>query len=650
MTERRMAVPAADPTALQPERRLVRARLEALLATGVAPKIAAWLLSFGFVFVLAADSGGYWPTTWGWSTLVLSLVGGLVLVLRAEIRFGVLEKAAGLALLAFIAWGLLSALWSPSAAEPLLQSQRLLVYAAALLAALLLARSRSYYALLAGTWCAIALICIYSLLTRLVPDRLGFVDTLAGYRLEQPLGYWNSLGVFATVGTVLALGFAARSGHATVRALAAASTVPLVSTLYFTFSRGSWISLGLGLLVTLALDRRRLQLFTLLLVVGPWPALAVWHASGSEPLTRIGTGLAAAAHAGHRFLLVEVGLSAAAATAVLVFTVVERRAPVARRLRLAYAAVIVLVIAGALAAGVVRFGSPATVARHLYDGFVGPGVTIQHGNLNRRLFDLSGGPRIPQWKVAWREYKAHPGLGSGLGTYERYWNQLRPTNGKVVNAHNLYLETLAELGPAGLALLVLVLAMPLVAFLKARRRSLAAAAAGAYAAYLVHVAVDWDWQIPAVTLAALFCGAALLAAARTGHESRLQWRLPVLGLILVVAAFAFVGLRGNRAVAASEAAANGGNLPAAIDHARTAARWAPWSARPWQLLGEAESRQNRLGAARADLRKAAKKDPDDWSIWLDLALASTGRERRHALAEAFRLNPLDPVVASFRGS
>jgi len=612
--------------------------------------VQAWLLSFALILVLAANSGGYWPTTWGWSTLVLSLVAGLALVLRLEIRLSVLEKAAALALLAFTAWGLLSALWSPSATEPLLQSQRTLVYVAALLAALLLARSRSYSALLAGTWCAITLVCIYSLLTRLVPDRLGFVDTLAGYRLEQPLGYWNSLGVFAAIGTLLALGFAARSRRATVRALAAASTVPLVSVLYFTFSRGSWISLGFGLLVALAFDRRRLRLITLLLVVSPWPAIAVWHASGSEPLTRLGTGLAAAAHAGHRFLLVEVGLSAAAAAAVLVFTLVERRVPIGRRLWLAYAGVVVLLIVGALAAGVVRFGSPPTVARHLYDGFVGPGGTIQHGNLNQRLFDLSGGQRIPQWKVAWREYKAHPGLGSGLGTYERYWNQLRPTNGKVINAHNLYLETLAELGPVGLALLVLFLAAPLVALLKARRRSLASAAAGAYVAYLVHAAVDWDWQFPAVTLAALFCGFALLAAARTGHEPLLQRRLPVLGLILVVAVFAFVGLRGNRAIGASEAAANRGSLRVSIAHARTAARWAPWSARPWQLIGEAEWRQHRLSAARADLRKAAAKDPADWSIWLDLGLASTGRERHHALAEAFRLNPLDPIVASFRGS
>jgi Flp pilus assembly protein TadD len=73
----------------------------------------------------------------------------------------------------------------------------------------------------------------------------------------------------------------------------------------------------------------------------------------------------------------------------------------------------------------------------------------------------------------------------------------------------------------------------------------------------------------------------------------------------------------------------------------------PWSARPWQLRGEAETARHRLAVARADLRKAAAKDPADASIWLDLALASSGAERARALAEAARLNPLDPVIASF---
>jgi hypothetical protein len=39
----------------------------------------------------------------------------------------------------------------------------------------------------------------------------------------------------------------------------------------------------------------------------------------------------------------------------------------------------------------------------------------------------------------------------------------------------------------------------------------AAGATGAYTAFLVHAAVDWDWEVPAVTIAGLACGAALLS-------------------------------------------------------------------------------------------------------------------------------------------
>ena len=609
-----------------------------------------WLLPFAVVLVLATDDGGYSPTTWGWGALVLFAAAALALVLRTEPRVGALEALFLLALFGFLGWGLLSSLWSPSLTEPLLQSQLTLVYVAGALAVLLLARSRSYHALLAGVWTAVALVCTYSLLTRLVPDRLGFVDALAGYRLAQPLGYWNGLGVLAAVGALLALGFALRSRYLAVRALAAATTVPLVSTLYFTFSRGAWIALGAGLLATLVLDLRRLQLVSGLLVIGPWAALAVWRASGSEPLTRTGTRLDTAAHAGHRFLVVELALAAAAAAAGLALAVGERRLHPPRAMRFVYIGLIVTVAAVGLAAVVVRFGSPPTIAQHLYRDFVGPGTSATNGNLNRRLFTLSGGQRIPQWKVAWREYEAHPWLGSGLGTYERWWNELRPADWKVRNAHSLYLETLAELGPVGLGLLVLALGLPLAAAVRARRRALVAAAAGAYVAFAAHAAVDWDWQLPAATLAALFTGAALLAAARPAASASLQTRgrLVVLASLLALAVFAFVGLRGNQAVAAAEHAARGGNRAAVIAGAKRASGWAPWSARPWQLRGEAELAQHRLRAARADLRRAAAKDPSDWSIWLDLALASSGPERRHALAEASRLNRLQPVIASLR--
>jgi hypothetical protein len=609
------------------------------------------LFGFGFVAVLGADSAGYWPTAWGWSALVLLLICALALLARSDVRLGVLESAVPTALLALVCWDLASALWGSSLTQPAREAERALVYVAGMFAALLIARRRSYRALLGGVWLGITLVSGYGLLTRLFPERLGSIDDLAGYRLAQPLGYWNALGIFAAMGALLAFGFAARGRGAILRALAAASTLALIPSFYFTFSRGAWIALGVGLLAAVLLDPRRLQLSAFLLAVAPWPALAVWIASRSEPLTRQGTGLAAASHAGHRFALELLLLAAAAAAVSLGSTAFERLVRIPRAARVAYAGTLVLVVAGAFAVVVVRFGSPPTIARNLYHDFVHPDRPLENGNLNKRLFSLAGGQRIPQWKVAWREYEAHPWLGSGSGSYERYWNQLRPTEFKVLNAQSHSLETLAETGPVGLMLLLAALCLPLVAALKARRRSLASAAFGVYAAFLVHAGVDWDWQMPALTLAALFCGAALLVCTRVGRPVTplgTRLRVSALALTLVLAGFAFVGLRGNRAIAASEAAASHLQWERAAAEARTARGWAPWSARPWQLLGEAEYAQHRPAAARANFRKAIANDPDDWSIWLELALASRGAARERAFARATELNPLSSDIASYR--
>lgn len=616
------------------------------------PLVQASLLSFVFVLFLAAAAGGYKPPAWDWSALVLLLVCAVALAARTRLRLGRLEVAVPAAFLALAIWGLFSALWSPSLTQPALESQRTLMYAAGMFAAVLIVRTRARRALLGGVWLAITLICIYSVLTRLFPEQVGFIDALAGYRLDQPLGYWNALGAFAAMGALLGLGFAARGKSIAVRAAGAASTVPLVLTLYFTFSRGAWIALAAGLLAAVAVDRRRLQLITALLFVAPWPAIAVWRASVSKPLTRIGSGLSAQSHAGHHFAVTAVELAFVAAVVGALLIGAERAVRVARPVRIAYASAILLAVVGVLAVVTVRFGSPPTIASRLYHDFVGQSQTLKHGDLNTRLFNLSGGQRIPQWKVAWREYRGHPWLGSGYGSYERYWNQYRPVALKVRNVHNLYLETLAELGPVGLVLLVVALCLPLVAAAKARRWPLASVAVGAYVAFLVHAIVDWDWQMPAVTFVALFCGAALLVSTRRAWPfapaTRRAWRLSAAGITLVLAAVAFVGLRGNRSIAASEAAATKSNWAAAAANARTATEWAPWSSRAWQLVGEIQAQQRKLAAARISLRKAAAKDPADWTIWLDLANTTGGKEKAHALAEAGKLNPLSPEVAALK--
>ena len=117
-------------------------------------------------------------------------------------------------------------------------------------------------------------------MTRLFPERLGTTDLTAGYRLEAPLGYWNALGIFTVMGILLGAGIRCpRAASADPRGSRRGTTVVLVPTMYFTFSRGAWLSLGVALIVLVALDRRRLQMITTVLVVAPWPVIAVWRAS-----------------------------------------------------------------------------------------------------------------------------------------------------------------------------------------------------------------------------------------------------------------------------------------------------------------------------------------------------------------------------------
>jgi len=124
------------------------------------------------------------------------------------------------------------------------------------------------------------------------------------------------------------------------------------------------------------------------------------------------------------------------------------------------------------------------------------------------------GDRPSYWGVALEDAGRHPLLGSGAGSFDDVWIAHRPIAANVRDAHSLYLEVLAELGPIGLALVLTMLAAPLAAAVLARGRPVTAIAAAGYSAYLVHAGLDWDWEYPVVTLAGLACGAALLIAAR----------------------------------------------------------------------------------------------------------------------------------------
>ena len=93
------------------------------------------------------------------------------------------------------------------------------------------------------------------------------------------------------------------------------------------------------------------------------------------------------------------------------------------------------------------------------------------------------GDRQAYWNVALEDASEHVVLGSGAGSFDDYWLEHRPIPAYVRDAHNLYLETVAELGIVGLALLLVALGTPLVAAARARNRRLVATAAAAYSPF-----------------------------------------------------------------------------------------------------------------------------------------------------------------------
>jgi O-antigen ligase len=122
--------------------------------------------------------------------------------------------------------------------------------------------------------------------------------------------------------------------------------------------------------------------------------------------------------------------------------------------------------------------------------------------------------RYSYWKVAVGTFGDHPLRGHGSGSFAVDWLRERDVPDVVRDAHSLELETAAELGVVGLALLALMLGGVVAGAVVARRRA-PAAAVGPVAALTVwaaHSALDWDWEMPALTLVAVLLAGLLLAA------------------------------------------------------------------------------------------------------------------------------------------
>ena len=614
---------------------------------GIDPGALAAPAAFLLVAGLAAAQGGYFPSSWGWGSLGAGWAAAIAILAGRPLPRGrAVLFLAGLT--GFTAWTAISVVWSNSTTATALEVQRDLLYLLAVGAALILLTRDRYAPVLGAVFVAVAVVSTYSLASRIFPSRVGVFDPTAGNRLAEPIGYWNALGLFMAMGIVLGIGLSGGKRTAARAATAAAMPV-LVTTLYFTFGRAAWVALGVGILVLVTISPMRLPLLARIATLAAAPAVCVLYASRSEALIALEADFASAADEGRRLAVVVLLAAAAAAASAVVLHRFDGRITLPPRARLGVGIALAAVAMTFVGTSIAAHGGPVRLVQDAHDEFNAPPPKIE--NLNERYRSLSGNGRADLWAIAWRNYlEAGTVGGSGGGTYERFFLAHNPTGvGKVRDAHGLYVEVLSELGAIGLAILVFTLGVPLVFGLAARRQPFVPAAIGAYAAFLVHAGVDWIWEVPAVTVAALLVAAAVLAAA-TPSMRVLGGPARVLAVIatLVLGTIATYGLLGESAIASSADDIGTGVTVKAVDHAEHAAALMPWSARSWLALGDARAAAGDSGGAREAFVRAASTDPGDWRTWYGVARTSRGEDAHSAVERALVLNPDNAAIQSLR--
>ncbi len=448
--------------------------------------------------VIAFFSGGYFAGP----RLVAGVVVWLIVALSVWLVGNPLPKrrpgrAALAGLLALTILVGLSILWAPLRSAAQSDLQRLLLYLGMLIAAIALLRGRFGLRLTeTALACGALLVTLYGLAARLSPGLVSeAASQSAAGRLEQPLTYWNASGMLAAIGFILALRIAGDATRARwQQSLGIAAAVPLGLGVYLTFSRGALLAVAVGVILLIALTRQSRQLRVVL--VGLGGGIAVSAVAAFLPSFRALAGSAASREQQGLAMIVVLAL------VVCVVVVVGRSW-------------------GELA-GDKQLSPPRALAAGLTAVLLVAFIAVAAGSSNgqprfgadtRRLTSFESN-RYSYWKVAGGMFVDAPLAGDGSGSFRVVWRQERTILDPALDAHSLYIETAAELGLLGLLALALLIGGVAWAGRNVHRAD-RAAAAGALAtlgAFAVHAGLDWDWEMPALSLIALLMAGAVIAA------------------------------------------------------------------------------------------------------------------------------------------
>jgi tetratricopeptide (TPR) repeat protein len=622
------------------------------------------LLTAGVLcFITFYAKGGLELESMTATEMALTLAAGLV-VAGAIVLAPARRRAYGLwpvaLLLAFAALSALSVVWSVQPDHSWQDSGRLFAYSGVLAAAVALVRlaPERWPALLGGIALAAVVVCAYALLTKIFPS---LAPSTSFARLEEPYGYWNAIGLTAAMGAICCMWLGARrAGHALLSALAYPASGLLLLTLVLAYSRGALAALAIGLALWFCVVPLRLRSAAVLIVSALCAgAVAAWDFS-NHALSAEGVALGQRAGAGHQLgalVLAMVVLLALAGIAIGFFDARRAPSPLLRRragaLLLAIVALALLCFAGALA--------------HSHRGFTG---SISHAvevltnpnaktppNTPDRLTAVAS-VRARYWKEALQVFAAHPALGVGADGYQTARLRYRKETLEVKHAHGFIVQTLADLGLAGLAVALALLVAWILAARRATRpfdwRSRYTPERVGMLAMLclvvvfgVHSFVDWTWYVPGDACVALLCAGWLAGRGPLGQHGAVAGRGPM----------AERGPRAGHALpGAPSASARAHTAPGrfrllAAATAIVAALLAAWS--QWQPQRSEDARQQALallasnpGGAEAAAKQAVARDPLSAEALLTLASVQQANghsaRARATLQRAVRLQPSNP--------
>jgi O-Antigen ligase len=636
-------------------------------STRALDRLSSWgliLLPGVLLIFLSFNAGGFFPGTPALVAVVLLLLlaSRIILVPQPFAGFSPALAVAAGALSLYAVWALLSATWSDSTWRALIEFDRALLYLLALV--LFGSRPRDSGQVRWMTRClalAILVVCSIGLVTRLAPDLWPIAPNLGENRLSYPITYWNSLGLLASLGTILCLHFTSSRSEPRALRLAGAAAIPiLVTTLFFTFSRGAIVAGAIGLVAYMVLGRPRALLSGLLATV-PTAAIALTFSYQADKLAGLHPTSSAATSQGHDIGLILCICVAAALWLRWLLLALDRHIGKLRLPPRARLPVLGSLAAAVVVAGVVLFvalDGPSYVSDQ-YGRFLHGNNKIGNArDLRTRLSDPGNNGRIDQWRVAISDgFEPSKLDGQGAGTFELVWARNRPPKRAgltVHDAHSLYIENLSDLGLVGLLLVLAFVLAILYGFavrLGGPNRTLYAALFAAGLAWALRAGADWDWEMPAVTLWVFALGGAALAA--PARAPRLKFSpSPALRagiamtLIVIGVVPAVVTISQGKLDHAVQTFLRRGDCSQVIDEARSASSVLPLRPEPYRLEGYCQARLGQTRRAVDSMQEAVDRDPGNWQYRYSLAVAqaAAGVDPRPAAREALRLNPLEPAT------